>query len=216
MRAILPAIVVAPLLAAVHSPPARATSLDESMAGRFAGLALACVHREYPNKIAHVLGADSDAQPPRTLTPVFFGCYDWHSSVHGHWLLVRLVRLYPDAGFAAHARAALAASFTTDRVAQELAYLQGPGRVFIRAALRACLAPAARGRIAGVGRRGCAPLGRDPASAGNRGGGANPRVAAEASLSDPRGRTRADRFCIRPDSRLVSRGRRRRDAGADR
>ncbi len=125
----LQAIVLAPLLSAPHTPAARAASLDEDMAGRFSGLALACLHREYPNKIAHVLGADSDAQPPRTLTPVFFGCYDWHSSVHGHWLLVRLARLYPEAGFAAPARAALATSFTTDRVAQELTYLQGPGRV---------------------------------------------------------------------------------------
>src|SRR5262245_22471317 len=71
---------------------------------RFAALALACVHQEYPNKIAHVLQADADARPPRELTPSFYGCYDWHSSVHGHWLLVRLARLYPDAQFAASAR----------------------------------------------------------------------------------------------------------------
>ena len=58
-------------------------------------LALECVHREYPNKIAHVMGSDADAKPPRQLTPAFFGCYDWHSSVHGHWLLVRAVRLFP-------------------------------------------------------------------------------------------------------------------------
>lgn len=105
------------------------TSLDAIAAGRFARLALDCLHREYPNKIAHVLNADNDAHPPRVLTPVFFGCYDWHSAVHGHWLLVRLARLHPDGEFAAAAHAALAASFTADRVAQEFAYLQGPGRV---------------------------------------------------------------------------------------
>ena len=60
---------------------------------RFARLALDCLHREYPNKIAHVLQGDRDAKPPRELTPVFFGCLDWHSAVHGHWLLVRLCRL---------------------------------------------------------------------------------------------------------------------------
>jgi hypothetical protein len=70
-----------------------------------------------------VLNADADVQPPGALTPVFFGCYDWHSSVHGHWLLVRLVRPHPEAAFAAPAREALAASFTATRVAQELAYL---------------------------------------------------------------------------------------------
>ena len=54
---------------------------------RFAILALDCVHREYPNKIAHVLQSEDDARTPSELTPAFYGCYDWHSSVHGHWLL---------------------------------------------------------------------------------------------------------------------------------
>ncbi len=95
----------------------------------FAGLALECVHREYPNKIAHVLSSDADAKPPRQLTPAFFGCYDWHSSVHGHWLLVRAVRLYPDQPFAKPARAALARSLTPQNIAVEVAYLKGEGRV---------------------------------------------------------------------------------------
>lgn len=102
--------------------------MDPGAATRFAQLALSCVHREYPNKIAHVLGSDADARPPRSLTPVFYGCFDWHSSVHGHWLLVRLAREYPEAPMAPQARAALAASFTEDRIAAELAYLRDPGR----------------------------------------------------------------------------------------
>ena len=57
----------------------------------FAGLALDCIHREYSNKISHVMNSDKDLKPPRELYPVFYGCYDWHSSVHGHWLLVRLL-----------------------------------------------------------------------------------------------------------------------------
>ncbi len=63
---------------------------------RFTELALDCIHKEYPNKISHTLQSDSDVKPPRELYPAFFGCYDWHSSVHGHWLLTRLARLYPD------------------------------------------------------------------------------------------------------------------------
>jgi len=59
---------------------------DAKAAERFAKLALACVHKEYPNKIAHVLNSDADVAPPRKLTPAFCGCYDWHSSVHGHWV----------------------------------------------------------------------------------------------------------------------------------
>jgi hypothetical protein len=67
-------------------------------------------------------------RPPRELTPAFYGCYDWHSSVHGHWLLARLARLYPNAGFAPEARAALARNLTAENVAGERAYLQGKGR----------------------------------------------------------------------------------------
>ena len=73
------------------------TDFDETQAARFARLALDCVHKEYPNKIAHSLNSDADVKPPRELTPAFYGCYDWHSSVHGHWLLVRLARLFPEA-----------------------------------------------------------------------------------------------------------------------
>lgn len=103
-------------------------SLDPQAAERFANLALACVHKEYPNKIAHVLQSDKDAQPPRELTPAFYGCYDWHSSVHGHWLLARLTRLSPNAPFAAKARAALEKSITKENIATEVAYLNGAGR----------------------------------------------------------------------------------------
>ncbi len=102
--------------------------LEVEVAGRFADLALECVHREYPNKISHVLNTDEDARPPRLLTPIFHGCFDWHSAVHGHWLLIRLARLYPDTSFADKARVALAESFTREKVDGEIAYLTTPGR----------------------------------------------------------------------------------------
>jgi hypothetical protein len=102
--------------------------LDAAAAARFAGLALACLHREYPAKISHVLASDTDALPPRQLTPAFYGCLDWHSDVHGHWLLVRLLRLMPDAPFAAKAREDLARSLTPATIAGELAYLRRPDR----------------------------------------------------------------------------------------
>ena len=97
-------------------------------AGRLAGLALSCVHREYPNKIAHVMESDADAQTPRQLHPSFYGCFDWHSSVHGHWLLVRLLRLFPEAPFAGQIETALDKSFTLEQMAGEVAYFQGKGR----------------------------------------------------------------------------------------
>ncbi|HEX7183248.1 MAG TPA: DUF2891 domain-containing protein, partial [Thermoanaerobaculia bacterium] len=102
--------------------------VDAAAAERFANLALACVHKEYPNKIAHVLNGDADVKPPRELTPAFFGCYDWHSSVHGHWLLTRLARQFPQAPFAARARAALDRSLTPENIAAEVAYFEAKGR----------------------------------------------------------------------------------------
>jgi hypothetical protein len=119
----LPEALLPALLAAGPAP------VDPALAERFARLALACVHQEYPNKIAHVMSSDADARPPRELTPAFFGCYDWHSCVHGHWLLARLARLMPQAPFSADARAALARSLTPENVAAEVRYLEGKGRV---------------------------------------------------------------------------------------
>jgi len=101
---------------------------DINAAQRFANLALACVHKEYPNKLSHSLNSDADVAPPRKLTPAFYGCYDWHSSVHGHWLLVRLVRTFPNAAFAPSAREALRQSLTAENIAQEAAYLRAEGR----------------------------------------------------------------------------------------
>jgi hypothetical protein len=105
-----------------------ASDFDQAQAARFAQMALECVHREYPNKIAHALNSDADVRPPRELTPAFYGCYDWHSSVHGHWLLVRSVRLFPSAPFAAAARRAVAQSITPAHIAEEVKYLSTDGR----------------------------------------------------------------------------------------
>ena len=126
MIRIMTSLVVA--LAVVAVGPVGAGELDEATAGRFAALALACVHQEYPNKIAHVLASDADVAPPRELTPAFFGCFDWHSAVHGHWLLARLARGFPEAPFAAEARGALARSFTEANLAAEVRYLADDGR----------------------------------------------------------------------------------------
>jgi len=102
--------------------------LTADTAARFANLALACVRQEYPNKIAHVLNSAADARPPHELTPAFYGCYDWHSAVHGHWLLARLARRFPEAAFAREAVTALNANITPANIAGEVAYLNGTGR----------------------------------------------------------------------------------------
>ena len=117
-------------LASAPAPHAAEPSsgLDPQAVARFAGLALDCVHREYPNHISHDLRSDADARPPRELTPAFYGCLDWHSSVHGHWLLARVARLHADAPVAARARAALEQSLNAANVAGEIAYLGAEGR----------------------------------------------------------------------------------------
>jgi DUF2891 family protein len=123
-----PALAAALVCASAAHAGGPVTSLDEAAAARFAALALKCLHQEYPNHISHTLGADADARPPHELTPAFYGCFDWHSAVHGHWLLVRLIRLFPAAPFAAEARAELARSLTADNIGAEARYLRSPGR----------------------------------------------------------------------------------------
>src|SRR5713101_1087083 len=134
MKNLLFVLLLVPAMALAAETPDSATAdpsaggFDARAAERFAKLALACVHKEYPNKISHVLNSDADVAPPRKLTPAFCGCYDWHSSVHGHWLLVRLVRTFPDAPFASAARDALKQSLTAENLKQEATYVRGEGR----------------------------------------------------------------------------------------
>jgi hypothetical protein len=114
---------VALSLLMLASTEARAADLDVATAERFAKLALSCIDREYPNKPEHVLDSAADARPPRDFHPAFFGCYDWHSSVHGHWMLVRLLRTMPDMPSQKEIRARLAAHFTPEAMATEARYL---------------------------------------------------------------------------------------------
>jgi hypothetical protein len=104
------------------------TQLTHEQASRFARLALRGIGREYPNKLDHVINNESDVRSPRSLHPAFYGCFDWHSSVHGHWMLVRLLRLLPELPEAREIRAALSANLTAANLRAEKAYLDQPGR----------------------------------------------------------------------------------------
>ena len=101
-------------------------TLDTDLASRLARIALGHVTREYPHKLDHVLDSDADAATPRALHPIFFGSFDWHSCVHGWWTLLTLRRLFPDSAEARDIAALADESFTTARVAAELAYLDRP------------------------------------------------------------------------------------------
>jgi hypothetical protein len=101
-------------------------TLTPDIAARFADIALGHVTREYPNKLDHVMDGPQDVQGPSRLHPIFYGSFDWHSCVHGYWLLARLLRLYPDMAPAARVRDLLDRQLTPDKVAGEVAYLARP------------------------------------------------------------------------------------------
>ena len=100
--------------------------LTPDLASRFARIALGHLTREYPHKLDHVMAGPEDVRGPRELHPIFFGSFDWHSCVHGYWLLARLVRAYPDLPEAGAIRALFDAQLTPAKVEAERAYLDRP------------------------------------------------------------------------------------------
>jgi len=96
------------------------------LASHFAKTALGHVTREWPNKMDHVLTGPEDIKGPRELHPIFYGSFDWHSCVHSHWLLAKLLRLFPDLPEGGEIRALLDDQFTPAKVAGEVAYLARP------------------------------------------------------------------------------------------
>lgn len=102
------------------------TQLTRDLAETFANLALGHVAREYPNKMDHVMSGPDDIVSPRAAHPIYFGSFDWHSCVHGYWLLARLLRRYPDLEAAPRIRALFAEAITPANVSTEVAYLARP------------------------------------------------------------------------------------------
>ena len=120
MRSLFLALCVSILALAAPS-----SALTSDAAARLADLSLRCLHQEYPNKTGHSAEAASDAvMTPRQLHPSFYGCFDWHSSIHGHWMLIRLLKTYPDLPRAAEIRAALDDSFLPAALSQEADYFR--------------------------------------------------------------------------------------------
>lgn len=104
----------------------RGDRLTPGLASKFARIALGHVTREYPNKLDHVLNSDADALGPKALHPIFYGSFDWHSCVHGYWLLAALLRLEPTIPEAAEIRALFDEMLTPQKAAGEVHYLQRP------------------------------------------------------------------------------------------
>src|SRR6202000_2875214 len=106
--------------------PSDNSRLTPQIASKFAAIALGHVTREYPNKLDHVLEGLNDARGPRDLHPIFFGSFDWHSCVHGYWLLATILHRQPDIPEATAIRALFDDSFTAEKVSGEVAYLARP------------------------------------------------------------------------------------------
>lgn len=107
--------------------------LTQERASHFAKMALKCIQQEYPNKPGEVLGSDLDVKPVREYRPAFYGCFDWHSSVHGHWMLVKLLKLHPEMPEAPAIREAVGNNITAENIAVEVKFfLDSNNRTFER------------------------------------------------------------------------------------
>jgi hypothetical protein len=114
------------LAALAMTAPIHAAELTRERAAAFAKLVLTAIQKEYPNKPEHVLGGPADVKAPRALHPAFYGSYDWHSSVHGHWLLVRLLKTYPDLPEAKDVRTVLGRHLSAANMKAEVDYFNRP------------------------------------------------------------------------------------------
>jgi len=102
--------------------------LTPTTAESFSKLALKCVQKEYPNKLDHVMNDGSEVQSPLQLHPAFYGCFDWHSSVHGHWMLIKLLKLFPELINSNEIRKALNENLSLQNIDAEVKYLNQPNR----------------------------------------------------------------------------------------
>jgi len=100
--------------------------LTQASASNFAQLTLKCVQKKYPNQPGLILKAPEDVLPPEKAHPAFYGCYDWHSSVHGHWMLARLLRMFPSLPEAPQIKKALTENLSAKNIAVESAYFNRP------------------------------------------------------------------------------------------
>jgi len=105
------------------------TRLTPDLAARFAAIALGHVTREYPNKLDHVLAGPQNVRAPRDLHPVFYGSFDWHSCVHGYWMLAFLYRRFPAMAQAAAIKALFDEHLVAANIAGECAYLNRPDAI---------------------------------------------------------------------------------------
>lgn len=128
-----PNLLIATLILFVLSTTAKSQMdpgkpITEKQASHFAALALKCVNREFPNKPEHVMNNESEVKSPKALHPAFYGCFDWHSSVHGHWMLIRLLKTFPNLPEVPQIKKALNANLSLANIRAEAEYMKQPNR----------------------------------------------------------------------------------------
>ncbi|WP_138433543.1 DUF2891 domain-containing protein [Winogradskyella algicola] len=99
--------------------------LNLEQANRLATLPIHCINTEYPNKLGQVLGGNEDLKSPQELHPAFYGCFDWHSAVHGHWSLVKLLKEFPELNNREDIIQKLLANISKENITQEVLYFKG-------------------------------------------------------------------------------------------
>ncbi len=99
--------------------------LNLEQANRLSALPVHCINTEYPNKLGQTLGSDDDLKSPQELHPAFYGCFDWHSAVHGHWSLVKLLKEFPELNNRDEVIQKLLANISKENIAQEVLYFKG-------------------------------------------------------------------------------------------
>jgi len=116
------------LTGSVNLSSEKLPEFTEELALKFSDMALNCIEKEYPNKPSHVFNDEKDLKTPRQQHPAFYGCFDWHSSVHGHWMLVRVLKVFPKIKIRNKILAALKRNITPKNITVEVAYLNEKSR----------------------------------------------------------------------------------------
>jgi len=139
MKNILSALIIALISFTCQKPKNNASSVNEpklevkmdnspviniEQAIKLAQLPLDCIQNEYPNKLNQTLGSQDDLKPPHALHPAFYGCFDWHSAVHGHWSLVSLLRQFPDLKNRESIEKMLLENLSQENISAEVSYFQ--------------------------------------------------------------------------------------------
>jgi hypothetical protein len=123
-RLLIMCFLISGFFACSQKPQGNMLTREEAL--RLSALPLKCMQKPYPNKLSQTLADSSELKTPEQLHPAFYGCFDWHSAVHGHWMLIRLLKLFPDLPDSKEIRQKLSQNITAANILQEVNYFRKP------------------------------------------------------------------------------------------